>query len=320
MKMPSEFELIRRFFTPPESEHDDVVLGVGDDCALLTQEAGMETAVTTDTLIAGIHFPLDTKPYDIGFKSAAVSLSDLAAMGARPTGLLLALTLPVADEAWLGEFSRGFGDILEREGGVLIGGDTTRGPLSVTVTALGSLPAGSALTRKGAREGDEIWVTGTLGDAALALRLLQDGEACPDTLRSRLDRPDPRIREAYGLRGIATAAIDISDGLAADLGHVLDVSGVGATLRLADIPLSKDFESIFGNVPDWLLSLTGGDDYELLFTAPPGARSRILSRMAELDCPVTCIGAIEEKNGLRIVGPDGEPFVFEHGGYDHFGA
>ena len=321
--MPSEFELIRRYFTPPESDHDDVVLGVGDDCALLTQNEGRETAVSTDTLVAGVHFPADTAPYNIGFKSVAVSLSDLAAMGARPVGILLALTLPEVDEEWLGEFARGLNDILAREGGMLIGGDTTRGPLTITVTAIGDLPVGSALTRDGAHSGDDIWVTGTLGDAALALKLMREGRECPEELRAKLDRPDPRVREAYALRGVATAAIDISDGLAADLGHLLESSGVSATLRLTDIPLSREFEAACGDDRDWNLPLAGGDDYELLFTAQPGARSVIFSRMTELHCLVTRIGTIDEMEGeqvLRIIGLDGEKFVLDHGGYDHFRA
>lgn len=317
-EVSSEFELIRRFFTPPESDHDDIVLGVGDDCALIRVSPDSELAITTDTLVAGVHFPLDTDPADIGYKAAAVSLSDLAAMGARPLGLTLALTIPEIDEAWLGGFARGFGEALEREGGTLVGGDTTRGPLSITVTAFGDLPAGSAITRGGAREGDDIWVTGALGDAALALRLLLEGRDCPKALRSRLDRPDPRVREGIALREIATAAIDVSDGLVADLGHLLDASGGGATLRLSEIPLSKAFEDALGGSIDWSLPLAGGDDYELLFTAPPGARPRILSRLAELDCRVTRIGEIEKQAGLRIVGPDGEPFAFERSGYDHF--
>jgi thiamine-monophosphate kinase len=240
----TEFNLIERYFTRPAAAPDpDVILGIGDDAALVRVPTGMELAVATDTLVEGVHFPPQTAPETIGHKALAVNLSDMAAMGAEPRWATLALTLPQADEDWLTAFSSGFLALAAAEGVQLIGGDTTRGPLSITVQILGLLPSGSALRRSGACAGDLVYVTGTLGDAGLALRMLQHAHgsaAVAAPLAQRLNQPQPRTQEGLALRGIASAAIDISDGLCADLGHILAASGVGAHINLAALPLSAD--------------------------------------------------------------------------------
>jgi thiamine-monophosphate kinase len=316
--MPGEFDLIGRIRARAGSR-PDVALGIGDDAALLRVPAGFELAVSTDTLIAGVHFPDDTTPADIGWKALAANLSDLAAMAATPAWALLALTLPSEDVAWLDGFLDGFEELARRHDVALVGGDTTRGPLSITITALGFVPAGAALRRSGARPGDDIWATGTLGDAAGALVQWRRGGPRSAKLRYRLDRPTPRLPEALALRGLATAAIDLSDGLAADLGHVLEASKVGAQIDLGRLPTSRILADHFPDEHErWRLQLTGGDDYELCFTAPAANALAIEQALAAGDASATVIGQIASAPGLTFDTPDGEAFDVRASGYDHF--
>jgi len=315
---PSEFDLIDRYFTGLD-RREGVLLGVGDDAALLASPDGGEALVVTiDTLVSGIHFDPACDPAALGHKLLAVSLSDLAAMGAEPLWATLALTLPSADEAWLDGFSAGLVTLAQEHGVALVGGDTTRGPLTLTLQAAGRVPPEQALRRSGARPGDAIYVTGTLGDAALALRDptdLADGER--SRLRARLERPTPRVAAGLALRGLASAAIDISDGLAADLGHVLDASRVGATVELAVLPLSSPLQQIVAT-GDWALPLAGGDDYELCFTLPEGRTAEL--EQLDLGVEFTRIGTVDTEPGLRLLAPDGSPYQPAQAGYDHFGS
>ncbi|WP_020648181.1 thiamine-phosphate kinase [Solimonas variicoloris] len=314
-----EFALIRRYFAGLTPDGEGVALGVGDDCALLQPPPGTQIAITCDTLIAGRHFPAETAAFDIGWKALAVNLSDLAAMGARPWTFTLALSLPQADAAWLADFAAGLGALAREAGIALVGGDTTRGPLSITVTALGSVPRGAALRRAGARVGDCICVTGTLGDAALALRRWQAGELPHDddgrALRARLDRPTPRNAAGLALRGIASAAIDLSDGLAGDLGHVCAASGVGAELELAALPASPAFARGAGSAAA-ALQLAGGDDYELCVCVPPERLDD--ARRACAPLALSVVGRIVAEPGLRVRDAGGG--IVEHlpQAYRHF--
>lgn len=327
-----EFGLIRRYFARPGQALPGLRLGIGDDAALLDLPAGDTLAVTTDTLVAGRHFPLDTAAFDIGWKALAVNLSDLAAMAARPLGVTLALTLPEADEAWLAAFSEGFFTLADAHAVPLIGGDTTRGPLSITVTALGGVPAAQALRRDGARAGDLVCVSGSLGDAGLGLALALGqplawlGELPPLHRRhalGRLQRPTPRLALGLALRGIATAAMDVSDGLIQDLGHLLAASGLGASLDLQRLPLSPALQFLAGEgegaqqqALSWALS--AGDDYELLFTVPASAQPALEALSHQLELPLTCIGRLTGEPGLRLDW-QGRPWLHEAtGGYRHF--
>ena len=321
----AEFSLIDKFFAVHKSRRRDVAIGIGDDAAVVDVAPGEQLVVAADTLVTGVHFPAVTAAADVGHKALAVNLSDLAAMGARPAWATLALTLPSADEAWVAGFARGFFALAERNGIELIGGDTTCGPLTVTVQIMGLVPQGQALLRSGARPGDLIFVSGTLGDAGLALRLLQGGEAgapaYDNVLAARLHRPEPRLALGETLRGLASAAIDISDGLLADLGHILDRSGVGATLWIDRLPRSKAFRALVEDeqAPDWFdLPLSAGDDYELCFTVAPAWVDSVLAVAEQLALPLTPIGEIEVRPGLRCVRDDGRAFVPTRPGYEHF--
>lgn len=323
----SEFNLIEKYFARPQRAREvdpDIIVGIGDDAALITIPVGMELVVSIDTLVAGVHFLLDTAPTDIGHKVLAVNLSDLAAMGATPRWATLALSLPEIDEAWLSAFSQGFFALAERFGVHLIGGDTTRGPLSVTVQMHGLVAPGQALRRAAAQAGDRIYVTGELGDAGLALRALQ-GKAslAPDDapyLLIRLNRPEPRISAGLALSGIAHAAIDISDGLAADLGHILAASRLGATVHLDRLPLSKPVAATVTQSADWSLPLSAGDDYELCFMVPQENEIRLAAVLEQFGCKCTCIGVIEATPGLRWALAGGKLLSYETKGYDHFGC
>lgn len=313
----SEFDLIARYFTPDYAPDSGVRLGVGDDCALVRVPEGHELVVTTDTMVRGVHFPEDTDPRALGHKALAVNLSDVAAMGADARWVTLALTLPRGDEAWLAAFAEGFRDLARQSGVSLIGGDTTHGPLAITVQALGSVPSGQALLRSGAQAGDLVAVTGTLGDGGLGLasRLGERSIEGPDRefLEDRLDRPTPRLAAGRVLRGLATAAIDISDGLLADLGHVLERSGVsGATIELDHLPLSEAFRRQCSGEPEWSLALSSGDDYELLFTIRPEDRERIPKSV-----DATVIGTLGGQ-GIRCLKPDGSVLETSRRGYNHF--
>ena len=317
-----EFELIRKYFLDLTPPRDDVALGIGDDAALLAPPRGTEVVVTTDTLIAGRHFPEDTDAQAVGWKALAVNLSDLAAMGAEPRWFTLALTLRMVDPEWLAGFASGLAAMAREAGVALVGGDTTQGPLSITITAMGTVPAGKALKRSGAKVGDAICVTGTLGDAALALRLGQGeggrGEARSadlEMLRSRLNRPTPRLAAGAALREYAHAAIDLSDGLAGDLSHILDASGVGAELKAAKLPMSPAFKA--HSEPDARVELqvAGGDDYELCVCVP--ARD-VAQLRKKLKVPLTEIGRNTKAKGLTIVDARGKKLAIEPFGYRHF--
>ncbi len=315
----SEFDLIRRFFTRATP---GALLGVGDDAALLQVEAGNVLAVSTDMLVSGTHFLPDADPFLLGHKALAVNLSDLAAMGAAPRWATLAVALPEADEAWLAQFSAGFFALADQHGVELVGGDTTRGPLNLCVTIFGEVPAQLALRRSGARAGDEIWVSGRLGDAALALAHLQGRIALSDAefaaCAPALHRPQPRVALGLALRGIASSAIDISDGLLADLGHILEASQLGAQLYFPALPLSPALHAHLSRPLARQCALAGGDDYELCFTAP-AARHAELTELAErLNLPLTRIGKIVAGRDCTLHDAAGNPLNVENGGYDHF--
>ena len=317
-----EFGLIDRFFTRPAA---NAVLGVGDDAALLQVSPGKLLAVSSDMLVAGRHFLPDADPYLLGHKTLAVNLSDLAAMGAWPRWATLALALPAVDEAWLKAFSNGFFDLAERFGVALVGGDTTCGPLNLCVTIMGETGA-HALRRDAARAGDEIWLTGDIGGAALGLAHLL-GEIELDGARkvaclARLQQPEPRVALGLMLAQLPrVAAIDISDGLMADLGHILERSGVGADLELAHLPAHP---ALAGRLPDSPLAmrclLAGGDDYELCFTAPPEDASQISAAGEAAGVALSRIGVVSAQAGLRVLAPDGRPLPIKERGYDHFAA
>jgi len=319
----NEFALIDRYFARPVRD-PAVRLGVGDDAAIVAPTPGCELAISVDMLVEGRHFLPGVDPEALGHKTLAVNLSDLAAMGATPRFALLAGALPDADEAWLDAFSRGLFALAERFDVTLIGGDTTRGPRNLCVTIIGELPAGTAITRSGARAGDDIWVSGMLGDAMLALAAMQARTVIDATtlasLRERLERPEPRIALGERLRGIATAALDVSDGLVGDLAHILDASHVGADVDLAAVPRSATLEAKLAAERPLALAclLAGGDDYELCFTAPAAARARIGAIALELCMPVTRIGAIRDGVGLVVRDEDGVASTDVPRGFDHF--
>jgi thiamine-monophosphate kinase len=318
----SEFDIIRRYFTVSSPSRADVRIGIGDDAAIVQPAAGHELAITTDTLVSGIHFPETTSPYDIGHKALAVNLSDLAAMGATPAWVTLALTLPEENSAWLTAFAEGFFALAHRHGVQLIGGDLTRGPLSITVQALGQIPAGQAICRSGAQPGDLIYVSGTLGDAGLGLRAVQTDLSLDAThfehVLTRLNRPEPRISLGESLRSIASSAIDLSDGLAADLGHILEKSQTGATLIVDHLPLSEALTHSVSFHDACEFALTAGDDYELCFTLPPAQRALLEERLTTLSCRVTCIGEITAEPGLNLRYQNGSSYHGSIFGYQHF--
>lgn len=323
--MPSEFELIARHFRrAQDARAPGVVLGVDDDAALLAPTPGMQLAVCTDTLVSGIHFPVDTPAADVGWKALAVNLSDLAAMGAAPRACLLALTLPSADEDWVAGFARGFFALADTHGCPLIGGDTTAGPLSVTVTALGEVPAGSALTRGGARDGDLVCVSGTPGLAARGLACWQEGvRDAGDPAVAALLRPAPRLALGLALRGTANACIDVSDGLLGDLAHLLDVSSaatgstLGAKIDIAALPRAPALAALPEPIAREYL-LAGGDDYELLFTVPSDSRGLLPALAAQAGVPLTMIGRITGDGRLRCLDENGAEWRPARQGWEHF--
>lgn len=301
-----EFDLIEQFFWRPAGQGPrHAVVGNGDDCAVLALGAGMQMAVSTDTLVEGRHFLSTVDPVRLGHKCLAVNLSDLAACGARPVAFTLALTLPRVDEGWLRGFAEGLLDLADEHDCELIGGDTTAGPLAIGITVMGEVPAGQALLRSGARPGDDIWVSGMPGEARLALEAFR-GTLHPslsaeafDATRLAMESPVPRVILGQGLRGMATSAIDVSDGLLGDLGHILRRSRVGASLKLDDLPVSPYLQ---GRPKDERLDciLAGGDDYELVFTAPVAERERVHQLADSLGLPLSRIGQIDAEPGLRL--------------------
>ena len=325
----AEFALIELLRARCGIAREDVRLGIGDDAALLAVPLGQALAVSTDTLVAGVHFPHGTNSYDLGWKALAVNLSDLAAMGATPAWALLALTLPQADARWVEEFADGFAALAGEFKLALVGGDTTQGPLSITLTVHGLVPDFAALRRSGARVGDGVFVTGTLGDAAAGLRCLDKGNAQAERLNAtppgsreflieRLNRPTPRIAAGLALRGRATACIDVSDGLVADLGHVCTASGVGAEVDAAALPSSSALLAAFDATRRRAFQLSGGDDYELCFTAPDTIATALLQDLARSGCGATRIGRIVPGGGVRVLDEHGNAIAVPQRGWEHF--
>jgi thiamine-monophosphate kinase len=316
-----EFDLIQRWFQRPSKRSPLVSLGVGDDCALLQPAPGMQLAVSTDMLVEGRHFLSTVAPDRLGHKALAVNLSDLAACGASPLAFTLALAMPRVDEVFLDGFARGLFALADAHGIEVVGGDTTAGPLNICIAVFGEVPAGQALLRSGAHAGDELWVSGSLGDARLALEVFRgtvslDGAAF-EAVRARMELPTPRVALGIALRGVATSAIDISDGLLGDLRHVLMRSGVGATLDADALPVS----AVLAAQPTGLqreCTLAGGDDYELLFTAPAASAAAVCAAAASAGCGATRIGRIEATPGTRIVDRDGHAVAATFTSFDHF--
>jgi thiamine-monophosphate kinase len=326
-----EFDLIERYFKRPTHK---AALGVGDDCALLRPTEGMQLAVSSDMLVEGRHFLSTVDPFRLGHKALAVNLSDLAAVGAEPLAFTLALSLPRVDETWLAGFSMGLLRLADTHGCELVGGDTTQGPLNICITVFGEVPPGDALLRQNAQVGDDIYISGTVGDARLALEVFRgthsiSGEAF-EQARLRMEQPTPRVELGTALRAVANAAIDVSDGLLGDLGHILKRSGVGAqidttwlqaagsfgearlaagiTAVMADLPWNKRLE----------FALSGGDDYELCFTAPVNQRELVHAAAWETNTPVTRIGRITQEQGLVVLDPQGQPIAKRFASFDHF--
>ncbi len=323
-----EFDLIEVIRTRCALARADVRVGMGDDAAVLAPPPGHELVVSTDTLVAGVHFPESTDARDIGWKALAVNLSDLAAMGATPAWALLALTVPGPSRDFVDAFAQGFAELAAAHRVALVGGDTTRGPLSVTVSVHGFVPPGRALLRSGARIGDEVFVTGTLGDAAAGLRCLDRGDprarelfnaaATREALLARLHRPSPRLAAGMALRDLASACIDVSDGLLADLGHLASASGVGVAVDALDLPASSALLALFDASERLLLQSAGGDDYELAFTAPPSRNVDVLRDLSRVGCGTTRIGRVVKGEGVRLLDADGSVIVAPRRGWDHF--
>ena len=325
-----EFDLIKRYFTRPVARS---ALGVGDDCALLAPRPGTQLAISSDMLVEGRHFFADVDPAALGHKALAVNLSDLAACGAKPLAFTLALALPRVDEPWLAQFSRGLLALADLHGCELVGGDTTQGPLTICITVFGEVPVvngrSQALLRSGAQAGDDIYVSGTLGDARLALEALRGELTLPAEIfastRARLERPTPRVALGLALRGVATAAIDVSDGLLGDLQHVLDASQLGAVIDtsiainlIAAHARYSGATGLFSSKKQLQYVLAGGDDYELAFTAPAAAREAVQAASALAATPVTRIGRMEANPGLRLIDADGRDLPNDFASFDHF--
>ena len=315
----SEFSLIQRYFTRATPS---AILGVGDDAALVRVASGMELAISTDMLVSGIHFFSDADPYLLGHKALAVNLSDMAAMGAAPRWATLALSLPKEDSVWLEKFSAGFFALADEYEVDLIGGDTTHGPLNLSITIMGEVPQGKALRRDGAQVGDEIWVSGKVGDAALALAHRQAKVKLDDSgfaaAEYALHHPSPRVALGIALRGIAHSAIDISDGLLADLGHILERSAVGAEIHFATVPVSTHLQNWLAQEIGVRCALAGGDDYELCFTVPAKLHAEIEKLSTQLELPLTCIGKVVAGSGCCVRAADGTEMKIKESGYDHF--
>jgi thiamine-monophosphate kinase len=320
-----EFRLIERIRELTVQSRDDVRIGIGDDAAVLAVPAGQELVVAIDTMVAGVHFPHATAAADIGWKALAVNLSDLAAMGASPAWALLALTLPGADNDFVAAFAEGFSRLAKPHRLALVGGDTTRGPLTISVAVHGFVPAGQAIRRDGARIGDAVLVTGTLGDAAAGLHALQHPSKVVDSraglrdfLIERLNRPTPRLAAGAALRNQATACIDVSDGLLADLGHICVASGVGAEIEAAKLPRSSALLDLHDDASALHFALHGGDDYELCFTVPASRVAEVQADLSRLGCGATRIGRIVDGEGVGVIGSDGARLETDQRGWEHF--
>ncbi len=320
-----EFDLINLLRDRTRLARDDVRVGIGDDGAVLVPPAGQELVIAIDTMVEGVHFLPDTAPGDLGWKSLAVNLSDLAAMGATPAWALLALTMPRADAAFVRAFADGFRQLAGEHQVALVGGDTTSGPLSVTVTVHGFVPPGAALQRDGAQPGDRVLVTGMLGDALAGLYALRDPPqddppraALRRMLVERLTRPVPRVAAGVALRGCASACVDISDGLLADLGHICEASGVAAELDAPLLPRSRALRELHGEAQALEFALSGGDNYELCFTVPPRHLEQVLATLGRVGCGVTWIGRIVEGKGVRVRDAQGEWITPQMKGWEHF--
>lgn len=319
--MLSEFELIRQYFTRQAQPGSRLALGVGDDCALLKTDGKRQLAISTDMLVEDRHFFKGAEPQALGHKALAVNLSDLAAMGAEPIGFTLALALPSVDEAWLASFSRGLFALAERHQCPLIGGDTTKGPLNLCITVFGEVEPQLALRRDRAQIGDDIWISGSLGDARLALagyrHELELSAQTLETAAVRMHTPTPRVELGRALLGHAHAAIDISDGLSGDLAHILESSNVGARVDASTLPLGTALQTQERTL-GWRFALTGGDDYELCFTAPKSAQADIRAIGDNLGLALTRIGEIEAGNGLRLLDAQGAALTLDLQSFDHF--
>ena len=329
-----EFDLIERYFKRPTRK---AALGVGDDCALIMPTAGMQLAISSDMLVEGRHFLSTVHPSHLGHKALAVNLSDLAASGAEPLAFTLALALPRVDEAWLAGFSEGLFQLADAHNCELIGGDTTQGPLNICITVFGEVPPGDALLRHNAQVGDDIYISGTVGDARLALEVFRGTQSLDanafEQVRARMEQPTPRVQLGLELRAIANAAIDVSDGLLGDLGHILKRSNVGAEINTDWLQAAGSFsgslnEHTHAGISPWLAALpfnkrlefamSGGDDYELCFTAPVNQRELVHAAAWESDTPVTRIGRITEASGLVVLDPQGQPITRRFASFDHF--
>jgi thiamine-monophosphate kinase len=318
----AEFELIQRYFSRQDKNDQDLILGIGDDAAMISKDSTTDYVIAVDTLNKGVHFPVNTSAQDIAYKALAVNLSDMAAMGASPRFVTLSLSLDDNNEQWLADFSQGLMQTLDEYGVSLIGGDTTQGPLSISVQIIGEVDKGKALLRSGAQVGDKVYVSGTIGDAALGLDLLLNNKLDPGNsdhqyLRNRLNRPTPRVALGKQLAGIAHSCIDISDGLLADLGHIMERSHCGARVYIDQLPVSDSYKL---TTDDLSFALSGGDDYELCFSVAAENEQKLQTLSRELGISLTCIGEIIADKELQSIDARGEQVEIHQQGYQHFGA
>jgi len=314
----NEFDIIQRYFSSLTESHPDTITGIGDDCAILDIPEGYQLAVSSDTLVSGRHFFADVGAESLGHKALAVNLSDLAAMGAKPAWVSLALTLPKVDENWLAAFARGFGKLAQQYQVQLIGGDTTSGPLAISLTVQGLVKKHRALYRSSAQAGDVIVVSGTLGDAALALKQLQNQQHPDKCLRQALEKPDPRVELGLALSGKAHSCIDISDGLLADLGHICERSKLGAEIYLQQLPISANLRAYLNATQDWSMVLSGGDDYELCFTLSESESVHLSSLSHQLGIALTVIGRMTSGSGVTCRDGNHQRVKFDNLGFQHF--
>ncbi len=318
----SEFALIKKYFQNLTDDDSSVQCGIGDDAAVIQIPHNMEIVLSIDTLLEETHFPADTHPSDIAYKALAVNLSDMAAMGAVPKWVLLSISLPESDEVWLEQFASGFLELAKQHSLNLIGGDTSRGPLSITIQIQGLVPTGKALKRNGAQKGDLIYVSGTLGDAGVGLDIIQQKLVIADEYKkffiTCLNRPEISIDAGLHLRDVASSAIDISDGLISDLGHILEASHVGAEIEMDKIPLSEGMQQCINKMVAWNYALTSGDDYKLCFTAPAEQHDLIINTFEGINIPVSCIGKVTVEKGLRCKDSEGTYFEPTGSSYTHF--